>query len=164
MKVQRDNLKKVQAQLKQLGGTKLQFGCLPGTHPGSDLSYSQLMTIHESGATISNGFGKGIRIVIPARAPFRNTMRNPSILTRVGEEFQGLLKLNTTVKGIKVKAVIEGMGEVMASEIKDAISQGLTPALKESTLKMRAKKGIGGNLPLFASHRLRDSIDFQVAK
>ncbi len=164
MKVQRDNLKKVQAQLKQLASTRLQFGCIPGTHPGTSLTYSELMDIQEQGRTVSNGFGKGIRIVIPARSPFRNTTRNSSILTRVMAEFQHVLKANTTVKGIKVKVIQEGMGEVMASEIKDAISQGLTPPLKDSTLKMRAKKGIGGALPLFATHRLRDSIDFQVAK
>lgn len=44
-----------------------------GQHP-SGLSNQALWQIHEYGATVSNGFGKGILINIPARFPMRKGM------------------------------------------------------------------------------------------
>lgn len=158
MKVNRDNLNKVKAQLKKLGETTIAFGCIPGAHPDADMSYSELMDIHERGARLKNGG------IIPARAPFRNTFRDGSLKSRFSQELQNLIKINTTPKGMNLKAIQEGIGEWWAGEIKDKISQGLEPALKPSTMAARARKGIGGNLPLFATHRLRDSIDFEVLK
>ncbi len=158
MKVNRDNLKKVQAQLKQLGGTKILLGVIPGVHPDSDLTNAKLMDIHEQGAKLKNGG------VIPARAPFRNTVRSTDVQTRASVELQGLIRVNTTDKGLNVKKITEGYGEFWAGEVKDAISQGLSPQLAESTLAARRRKGIGGNLPLFATHRLRDTVDFQIER
>ena len=161
VKVNRGNLKIVQAQLKALANSKIQLGCRAGQHPDSTLSYSALMTIHEDGATIQNGFGRGIRIIIPARSPFRKTVRNDQIKAQASAELTGLIRVNTTPKGLNVKKVLEGIGEFWRSAVVETITQGLSPALAASTLAMRAKKGVGGNLPLYAgTHELANSIDF----
>jgi hypothetical protein len=163
MRVDKKNLDKLTKQLKELGRTKIEIGCHPGTHPGSNLSYSELMDIQERGRTIKNGWGKEIRITIPGRHPIeRGLNRTEEIM----EAFENIKNANVSVyKGVNVKAIQNGLGEFMVEMIKSEINQGLTPALSETTMKIRARQGVGGNLPLLgATHQLRDSVDFQVAR
>ena len=82
------------------------------------------------------------------------------IKTRVTYDAGRLAKdMPKIIKGfLKYYTILTG------DDIKDNIDRGLSPALRDSTLEIRKRRGIAGNKPLFATGSLYNSIKLKQSK
>jgi len=116
------------------------------------ISLPALAQIHEYGAEVKNGWGKGIQFTIPERSFLRGW---------VDSSTEAIFKF----KQIRVGMILDGkltveqalgqLGEFAVSGIVKRMRAGLTPPLAASTLLMRRH---GGSKPLIDSGQLAGSI------
>jgi len=62
----------------------------------------------------------------------------------------------------KIDRILHAAGIVASNSVKDTINAGVAPALAESTLAARARRGRTGNIPLIDTGQLRNSITYVV--
>jgi len=93
------------------------------------------------------------KIIIPERAPMRNTFDDRKILEKIFRDARIIFSL-----GGNVKQILTAIGEKMVNGIQQTIADGLEPGQHPYTT---AAKG-GKNKPLINEGRLRQSIQFEV--
>ena len=151
MKIDKKRMKVFKKSIKDISDTVIQIGAI-GQHADSDLSNSDLLIIHEFGATI-----KKTGVKIPARHPIRTgILSNISVIRK---NIQGLIKNAFEPKTGKVNEdiVIEGIGITLVELIKKAIKKRLPPPNEDSTLRQKR-----GDVPLINTSQLVRSITFGV--
>lgn len=153
MKVKQDGLRKFQKQLKELGKMRVRIGCV-GDH-GDGISNNDLMLIHEFGTSDKR---------IPPRMPIRTTFRHEGSLNILKKTLEHAQKTHFKPQtGFDIQAIGETVGNAMAELVKGTIRRRLSPPLAESTLKAKSRKG-QSSVPLYATGRLLNSIQFEVRK
>lgn len=118
------------------------------------ITMAQLASIHEFGATIKNGFGRGIKITIPERSFMRSTMN-----TRAGDLTKLVKRVSNSVISGKItrKQALGIIGQKVVDWIKGAIDEGIPPPNKSSTVKAK-----GSSHALIDTGQLRNSLDYEV--
>lgn len=97
--------------------------------------------VHEWGATIKNGFGKGIKIVIPQRSFIRSTA---DVNERKYNEALAKIVNNLVdnPKSFNLTRELTILGEVARRDIVLRMTRGeITPELAESTKERRGEEG-----------------------
>ncbi len=101
----------------------------------------ELGTIHEFGAIVKNGWGKGIKIVIPQRSFLRSTadMNQKKYETRL----TGIVrKLFRKPKQFSAEGELLKVGETMRRDVINRMRKGeIPPPLAESTKRSRGEDG-----------------------
>lgn len=94
---------------------------------------------------------------IPARPFFRNTIEEKK------EEWVQAVA-SEVKRGQSIENALTAAGDNITADIADTIKQGIEPALSETTLANRKKKGHTSTTPLMDSMTLIKTIDFEVIK
>lgn len=94
---------------------------------------------------------------IPARPFFRNTIEEKK------EEWVQAVA-SEVKRGQSIENALTAVGDNITADIVDTIKQGIEPALSETTLANRKKKGHTSTTPLMDSMTLIKTIDFEVIK
>lgn len=117
------------------------------------LTVAQIAAIHEFGATVKNGWGKGIQITIPERSFMRSSIdanadKLETLLSKVtGQVAEGKMS--------KEKA-LRLAGEFVKAKMVAKINSGVPPPLSEYT---KAQKK--SSKPLIDTGQLKNSIDIE---
>jgi hypothetical protein len=120
------------------------------------ITLAGIAAVHEYGAVIENGFGKGIRIVIPERSFIRSWAAEKR--EEIGRVCGALY--NRVVSGeLSADKALRELGQYGVAGIKKKIDEGPFVPLAESTLRMRAN---GGTKPLIDTAVMRNSIRAEV--
>ena len=94
---------------------------------------------------------------IPARPFFRNTIEEKK------EEWVQAVA-SEVKRGQSIENALTAVGDNITADIVDTIKQGIEPALSETTLANRKKKGHTSTTPLMDSMTLIKSIEYEVIK
>lgn len=121
----------------------------------SPITMAALAAVHEFGADIRNGFGKGVHIVIPERSFMRSTMNTKANeLTKLTKRLA-----NAVLKGkMGRKQALGIVGQKVSDWFKGAIDAGVPPPNRPSTVAAKH----GSDHPLVDTGQLRNSIDYEV--
>lgn len=122
-------------------------------------------------ATITNA---QIGFINEFGAPERNIPPRPFLIPgvkaiwndaqkRMAKGAEQILKLSGDPTGIEEKT-LEGVGLMAQGSVVQTINNGLQPALKESTLANRERKGFTGDKPLIVTGALKQSITYVVSQ
>ena len=121
-----------------------------------DIPLASIAAVHEYGVTITNGWGKGITIVIPERSFIRAWAAEHK--TEIGEVIGELY--NRVVTGeFTAKKALQLLGQFGVAGIKKKIDTGPFKELADSTLRMREH---GGSKPLIDTGQMRNSVRSEV--
>jgi phage gpG-like protein len=120
---------------------------------GGTLTNVQLGSHHEFGATVKNGFGKGIKIVIPQRSFLRSTFDENR------KKYRKLLidAAKKSVRAVSPLAAFVVAGEIARGDVIKKIRAGIPPPLEPTTI---ARKG--SSTPLIDTGILLNSITAKV--
>jgi hypothetical protein len=121
-----------------------------------DIPLAAIAAVHEYGAVIENGWGRGIKIEIPERSFMRSwaTEKKDEIAETIGSLY------GQVVDGkISSKKALAILGQYGVAGIKKKIDVGPFTPLAESTLLMREH---GGTKPLIDTAQMRNSIRSEV--
>lgn len=94
---------------------------------------------------------------IPARPFFRNTIEEKK------EEWVQAVA-SEVKRGQSIENALTAAGDNITADIVDTIKQGIEPALSETTLANRKKKGHTSTTPLMDSMTLIKTIEYEVIK
>lgn len=94
---------------------------------------------------------------IPPRPFFRNTIEEKK------EEWVQAVA-SEVKRGQSLEQALTAVGDNITADIVDTIKQGIEPALSETTLANRKKKGHTSTTPLMDSMTLIKTIDFEIKK
>lgn len=94
---------------------------------------------------------------IPARPFFRNTIEEKK------EEWVQAVA-SEVKRGQSIENALTAAGDNITADIADTIKQGIEPALSETTLANRKKKGHTSTTPLMDSMTLIKTIEYEVIK
>lgn len=154
-------LKRILSQVEDFKDGYVAVGYFEGqTHKnpggGEDLPLAGIAAVHEYGATIDNGWGRGIKIVIPERSFIRAwaVEKKEEIASVIGELYNQVLDGRLTAK-----KALQLLGQYGVAGIKKKIDVGPFVPLADSTLRMREH---GGSKPLIDTGQLRNSIRAEV--
>ena len=121
-----------------------------------EITTGELAGIHEFGAQINNGFGRGIKITVPERSFIRSTYDANFekyarlLISGAGKVVDGKLSLRQVAELVGIKAV---------ADMKRTIASGIDPELRPSTIAGRKRQfGRASSTPLIASGQLRNAI------
>ena len=117
-----------------------------------DITMVRLGAVHEFGATIDNGFGKGIKITIPQRSFLRSTAdANEGKYRKAMQKI--VRKLVNAPKKFNADAELMLLGERVRADVILRIKRRIPPPLKPRTI---ARKG--EDVPLIDTGMLVNSI------
>jgi hypothetical protein len=122
-----------------------------GEYPGG-IGVPEVGAIQEFGATIDNGWGKGIHIVIPERSFER---------AWVDEKKGDINNYIRKLVGMIIDGAVTGeqalglLGEFAVTGMKQRMKEGIEPPLSPNTLRMRKH---GGSTPLIDTAQLWGAI------
>lgn len=129
-------------------------------HPDAGITNAELLGIHEFGADVKNGFGRGINIKIPQRKPIRGTAdANRAKYERHLEAI--IAKMALLPRATDVESELRALGERVRGDVIDRIKEGLTPDLKPRTKRQKQLEG-WPTTPLIRTGQLIGSIDVEV--
>jgi hypothetical protein len=135
--------------LKKLQGVKIRWG----VH-GERLS--KIAFWNEFGATVKNGFGKGIKIVIPERAAHRGCFRSKETQSALSKA--AAVAIDKVMDGGDVAAAANVIGEIGLGKLRQSYASNIPPANAPSTI---AKKGAGKNT-LYDTGDLQSNLAYEV--
>jgi hypothetical protein len=150
----------LQRILKETASFKDGYVCV-GFFEGKELedggiTLAGIAAVHEYGATIDNGWGKGIRIVIPERSFIRGWAADKR--EEIGRVCGNLY--NRVVSGeISADKALHELGQYGVAGIKKKIDEGPFVPLAPSTLRLRRH---GGSKPLIDTGYMRNSVRSEV--
>ena len=123
---------------------------------GEDIPLAAIAAVHEYGVTINNGWGKGIKIVIPERSFIRAWANEHK--QEIGEVIGELY--NKVLTGeLNAQKALQLLGQYGVAGIKKKIDVGPFVPLADSTL---LKREHGGSKPLIDTGQMRNSVRSEV--
>lgn len=128
-------MRRLLAGLEQLKNTSVDIGPDVGQENTKIQKYA---AANEFGAEIKNGFGKGVLIIIPERSFIRSTFDNEDVINKVVKKFDRFFGMMVDGKSNPVD-VMNGIGDVMVSEIKSTITSNVPPVNSAFTIKRKGK-------------------------
>lgn len=152
----KDILPQVLASLKRLAASDVLVGIPAGTTERSDgkpINNATLGYIHETGAPAAG---------IPARpflVPGVKTAERPVTL-QLKKAAQAAIAGNPRAMNQRLHAA----GLVAETSVKNTINAGVEPALADSTIAARERRGRTGTVPLIDTGKLRNSITHVVRR
>jgi hypothetical protein len=139
-------LKKI-TQLKKLKKKSVVIGFPKGWNPyPNGTSVALIATVHEFGSAIRN---------IPPRPYFRTTLQKNNFYKSLRE-----MTFKKVIRGeLSQSVAMHQLGDTIANDIKDAIIDVDSPALKVETIKNK-----GSSNPLIDTGHLKQSVTYKVVK
>ncbi len=121
---------------------------------GEDIPLAGIAAVHEYGAVIENGWGRGIRIEIPERSFMRTwaTEKKEEIAKVIGELYGKVVDGQMTAK-----QALAILGQYGVAGIKKRIDDGPFTPLADSTILRK-----GSSKPLIDTAQMRNSIRAEV--
>lgn len=146
-------IEKLEGKIAEIMGLGVVVGVTAKSNARSDeLTNADLAMIHEFGSPAHN-------------IPERSFLRKP--LINNAEAVANLTKnaIGKFIAGeISAVEALGAIGEEAKSLSKEAIADGITPALKPATIKRRAKLNRRSTKPLIDTGQLQSSITYEVRK
>ncbi|MBC7074665.1 MAG: hypothetical protein H5T98_01055 [Syntrophomonadaceae bacterium] len=154
----KDNLPKLKRAMESFAKREVLVG-IPSDETGNErhdatITNAQIGFINEFGAPEKNIPPRPF-LIPGVRAIWNDAQK------RLAKGAEKILKLNGDPIGIEEKA-LEGAGLMAQNSVVQTINNGIEPALKESTIAARQRKGFAGEKPLIVTGALKQSITYVV--
>ena len=146
-------IEKLEGKITELKGLSVVVGVTAKSNARSDeLTNADLAMIHEFGSPAHN-------------IPERSFLRKPLINNTEAVANLAKIAIGKFIAGeISAVEALGAIGEEAKSISKEAIADGITPALKPATIKRRAKLNRRSTKPLIDTGGLLSSITYEVRK